>query len=73
MPSCWIGTTIIIAIAAYLGARRAHYGIEIEYAHDAVDDAVASAKVLLALSAGFPGLGVSLIPMHFMKPGRPVP
>lgn len=36
-----------------LGALCAHYGVEIEHAHDAVADAVASARVLYAQAARF--------------------
>jgi DNA polymerase-3 subunit epsilon len=40
-----------------LGALCAHYGVDIEHAHDATADAVASARVLFALAARFEELG----------------
>ena len=36
-----------------LGALCAHYGVDIQHAHDAASDAVASARVLFALAARF--------------------
>ncbi len=40
-----------------LGGLCAHYGVDIEHAHDAVADAVAAVEVLFALSARFDEVG----------------